>query len=308
MAIDRQTSAEILTLQNSEELIGLINLVIGRYPELQHFSASPIAKTKYKTMVQTALPSVAFRADNVGREEQKPVWSTVEVECKFLDASWSIDEKVALDMEWGADTACLFNQQAHMDAALKAIAKQTWYGVSADAGGFVGIGSLLNSLAAPNVINAGGTTANKCTSVFALSTGLQRVSYAWGQDGQFKEGEIMYLPIPDKTTPAKEFWGFRQAITGYVGLQVPSVKCVGRIVNIDDTHPLTDDLLSKLIDSFDDGFEPDMFFAHKKAIGQLRRSRTATNPTGAPAPYPDSTFNMPLYQSSAISNTEAVIA
>ncbi|MDR1957600.1 MAG: hypothetical protein LBQ54_00890 [Planctomycetaceae bacterium] len=309
MATARTTSTEMLALYNTEELIGLINLVSAKLPEFTSLYAVPIEKTKYKAMIQTALPAAGFRLDNIGREEQKPTWSTIDVECKFMDASWSIDEKVAMDHDnLRADEVCALQSQAALQSALTSIASQTWYGTTADANGFVGIASLLNLTTGPNVVNAGGTAANAQTSLYAVSTGLQRVAYAWGQGGVIREGELMYLPVSDASTPAKTFWGFRQSVSGYVGLQIPSVKCIGRIVNIDAAHPLTDNLISQLLEKFEPGFEPDMFFTSKRAVAALQRSRTATNPTGAPAPFPDSAFNIPIYESSAIKVNEPVVA
>ncbi|MBA7711875.1 hypothetical protein ES703_120842 [subsurface metagenome] len=43
-----------------------------------------------------------------------------------------------------------------------------------------------------------------------------------------------------------------------------------------------------------------------RSLGQLQDSRTATNPTGAPAPFPESAFNVPIFDTTAITNTEAL--
>jgi hypothetical protein len=39
---------------------------------------------------------------------------------------------------------------------------------------------------------------------------------------------------------------------------------------------------------------------------ELQQGRTATNPTGSPAPFPDSAFGVPLFTTDAITITEAV--
>ncbi len=65
--------------------------------------------------------------------------------------------------------------------------------------------------------------------------------------------------------------------------------------------------VSKLLEMFPAGKEPDMLFMTKRSRGQIRNERTATNPTGAEAPYPDSIFGIPILVSEAIKNNEAIL-
>ncbi|MDR3232276.1 MAG: hypothetical protein LBT46_01180 [Planctomycetaceae bacterium] len=195
-----------------------------------------------------------------------------------------------------------------MEAALQKIASQTWYGTNADAEGFQGIASLLPFKNSPMVIDAGGTAASTATSVFAIRTDIQAVQYAWGQNGKISNGEIVHCE--QYASNMSKYWGYAQPITGYVGLQVPTLQCIGRICNItaENGKGLTDGLLSQLLELFPVGKKPTMLFMSQRSLGQLRRSRTATNGTGAEAPYPDSVFGIQIYPSEAIINTEAVLA
>ena len=303
----RWTSADVLAYRNTEELIGLILETLQIYPEIANFFAVPIEQTTYKTLVETALPEVAFREDNVGRATQRPTWEVRNVECKFLDASWDVDVKVVNEFAWGIDKFLAEQTRSHIEAALSKIAIQTWYGITADPTGFIGIASYLNSLSIPTVIDAGGRTANGCTSVFAVSTGLQKVGYAWGREGKIFDGPVERVRINDPNDPAKVFHGWGQQINGHVGLQVGTPKCIGRIANIDATHPLTDDLLSKLIESFETGFRPDAFYMTRQSQGQLQRSRTPVNITGVPAPFPNEAFGYPIHVTDSLKMTEAVV-
>ena len=308
MAIQRWTSADVLAYRNTEELIGLIRETLAIYPEINNFFAVPIEQTTYKTLVETALPTVEFRADNVGRETQKPTWEVRDVECKFLDASWDIDEKVVNEFAWGPAKFLQEQTRSHIEASLSKIAKQTWYGVTADASGFIGIASYLNSLTIPTVINAGGTTDGACTSVYAVSTGLQRVGYAWGRNGKIDDGPVEMVRINDAVNPAKTYWGWAQKITGHVGLQVGTPKCIGRICNIDATKPLTDALLADLLASFETGFQPEAFYMTRQARAMLQKSRTPYNQQGVPAPFPNEAFGVPIYITDSLLNTEALVA
>ncbi len=307
MAVDRLTSTDILAVNSSEELVGLILETAEEFPEIAHFVATHIAKTTYKTLVETALPSVAFRADNTGRETQSSTLVSREVACKFLDASWDLDEKVAKECEWGVDAACALQAKAHLRAALMHICSQTWYGTAADSGGFAGIASLHDGLSDDRTVNAGGTTASTGSSVFAVRFGIEHVCYAWGSGGQISEGERKYLQLRDAS--GDPFWGYAQPITGHVGLQITDQTATGRIANLtaDSGKGLTDSLLSQLFQEFGVGKKPHAFFASRRSVGQLHRSRTATTTTGKEADWPTSWQNVPIIETDAIVDAEALL-
>jgi hypothetical protein len=46
---------------------------------------------------------------------------------------------------------------------------------------------------------------------------------------------------------------------------------------------------------------------NRRSLQQLQASRTATNPTGSPAPFPQSAFNLPIVVSDAVTNSESVL-
>ena len=58
-----------------------------------------------------------------------------------------------------------------------------------------------------------------------------------------------------------------------------------------------------------DGVRVKLPFAvmNRRSLRQLQNSRTATNPTGAPAPIPDSAFGVPIIVTDAIVSTEALL-
>lgn len=302
---NRMTSTDVWLINNSEEILGLIDECVKVIPELQHISASPTTKTQYKALVQTALPNVSFRIGNEGRVQERTTLGTVETVLKFLDASWSIDEAIAQECEWGVDAALAIQAKAHLQAALQKIAVQTWYGTTADATGFVGINSLLKYKNSPMTVDAGGT-GDGATSIYAIRTDIDAVQYAWGQNGKISDGAIIYNEQYD--SQMRKFWGYAQPITGYVGLQIPTYQCIGRICNITEQtgKMATDRLVGKLLAMFPASKKPTMLFMSQRSQEQIRDSRTAYNPTGAEAPYPETIFNIPLYVSEAISDNEEI--
>lgn len=98
----------------------------------------------------------------------------------------------------------------------------------------------------------------------------------------------------------------RQEILARVGLQLGSRHSVARIKNIQnaDGKRLNDDMMFELLTKFPAGVQPDMFLMNKHALEQLRKSRTATNATGTPAPTPTEVGGVPIKVTDSITMTE----
>jgi hypothetical protein len=103
--------------------------------------------------------------------------------------------------------------------------------------------------------------------------------------------------------------GIAQAIHGWAGLQITNYKAIGRICNLtaDSGKGLTDDLIADLLEQFPIGGKPDALFMSQRSQRQLQDSRTATNPTGNPAPFPNEAFGVPIEPTDSIINTEALL-
>jgi hypothetical protein len=52
---------------------------------------------------------------------------------------------------------------------------------------------------------------------------------------------------------------------------------------------------------------PNYVVMNRRSLGQLQRSRTATNPTGAPAPFPQEAFGVPIVVTDQINSTETLL-
>ena len=305
---DRFTSADVLEMNNSEEVFGVFNEASQHIPEIRLIAASPCKKTVYKTLALTELPNVGFRESNTGIKQSAPTVEARDVVLKFLDAGWSLDTKVAAEAEWGKSAAITLQALAAMQAALQKIAKQTWYGTAADATGFTGLGTILAKSNHPMVVNAGGTTAGAASSIFAIRTELQGVQYAWGQDGAMDVGPITEAEQWDGTM--KKFWAYVQKVQAYIGLQVPSTQVIGRVCNItrgSDGTVSIESRIAELLEKFKVGKEPNLIFMSKRTLEMMRSKRVATTETGREVPYPESIFGIPIHVTEAISNTEALL-
>ena len=310
------TSSDVIKINNSEELVGVIDECIGVIPELQFFGASPVTKNTYKTLCVSALPTVGFRAPGTMREFSTPTLGNKTVELKYLDAMWILESSLADMDDWGREEAIAIQQKFHLKSALEKVASQTWYGASAIDGGFNGLKGIIGAVSDADtddgtmVIQVDSGAITDGTSVFAVRTGLDSIQYAWGNGGRFFEGEIIKTPrinLNAGGTALEGAYYYSQELASWVGLQVTSRNAAAMITGLSAAvanKGLTDDLLYQLIEKFPAGAPPQAIFMSRRSLGQLRKSRTATNATGAPAPIPTEIEGIPIYATDAIVNNE----
>jgi len=306
MAHARRTLLDIAKANGSDALAGLIDEAVATNPEFTIGYARPISGTQYKVKVRTALPSVGFRSANEGVETTKGTLVNRLVECFILDASWDVDKAVADASEDGAEAYCADEAGEHMTAAIQSICKQFYYGTASGvAGAADGFQGLVDMVDSSMVVDAGGTTADTASSVWGVRFGPKYTAFVLGQGGAFEEGEIQTLPV---VVDSKRMWSYAQNIMGWVGVQNVNKYAIGRIRDLtaDSGKGLTDALIAELLEKFPVGVKPDYLFMNRRSLRQLQSSRTATNSTGTPAPFPQEAFGVPIVQTDSIINTEAL--
>lgn len=306
------TSADVLKVNNSEELVGVINDVVKEIPELQFFAASPVARTKYKTLAVSSLPTVGFRDPEGLRTFDTVGLTNHETECKYLDASWTLPVAVAQQCDWGEDFAKALETKAHLKSAFFALSKQIWTGTSNDANGFAGFDALIAAVDSGAMVISANDSCSDASSVYAVRTGVDSAQLAWGSNGQFDEGDVLEQMLYTQetegsgsgaTTVTKGAWHYAQKLGGWVGLQVTSKYAAAKIEKLSATSGkvgLDDDLLYQLIEKFPAGMAPNGLFMSRRSFSQLRQSRTTYSPIGAPAPYPKDFEGIPIYITDAI--------
>ena len=300
------TSTDVLKINNSEELVGLIEDVVKDIPEINFFAASPVQKNSYKTLALTALPSTAFRATGSYREFQTATLTNKTVECKYLDASWILEKAVAQQSDWGEDFAKALTQRAHLKSEFFTLAKQIWQGTDSDANGFTGLDAIIDAVVDGGkkemVVTANTGSITDASTVYAVRTGIDSCQLAWGSNGQFNESDVREQLLTTKdSSKTSGAWFYAQDLGGWVGLQVTSKYAAGKITGLSATNTkqgLNDDLLYELIERL--GMKPDGLFMSRRSFSQLRQSRTAYNAIGAPAPYVQEFEGIPIYVTDAI--------
>ncbi len=182
-------SLDVLRINNSEELVGIIDDVIKKVPELGFFDASPMTKNEYNTLVITKYPKVGFRTPGEFAYHEVAELGNRTVKCAYLDASWTMDKALAKQSDWGKEKAMAIQSMTHLQSAFFTLSQQIWYGVRNEDDGFLGLHDLFGQANQDLFLDAGGSGSN-LTSVYAVSTGIDSIQIAWGSDGKFEEGDI----------------------------------------------------------------------------------------------------------------------
>lgn len=262
----------------------------------------------HKYLRKISNPVVGFIDAVTGRAHSKTGRELVTDTLKTLDASFSVQKAFALAHSKGPEAFVERELMDHLKAYMFAYEQQILNGqAEGDATGFIGLADTLNLTTNAMVINAGGSTADKQTSVYFIrnntNEGIAPVAHP-----QIDIGETTEQKVDDGS--GKWIPGLYTPVLGWLGLQLGSDLAAGRIANLnedDDSKGLNDTLLSKMLEAFPSGQQPTHIVMNRKSLGALQRSRTATNPTGAEAPRPTDYEGIPFIITDAIGNTEAVV-
>jgi hypothetical protein len=298
------TLLDIAKANGSDAAVGLIEEVMTYSPEVSLGAARTIKGLSYKTLVRTTLPTAAFRNANEGVAATKSNWENRVVECFTLNPRWECDKAVADRYEDGAQAFIALEADGIMRAAMLTLGSQFYYGTSNDAKGFPGLLAAYD--AAGMVIDAGGTTANTASSVWGVKWGPKAVQWVYGADGELGVSDVSEQRVLDANN--NPYTAYVQELLAYPGLQIGNRYAVGRIKKLtaDSGKGLTDGLISQFLAKFPVGYKPDVLLMSRRSRMQLQMSRTATTPTGAPAPYPQEAFGVPIQETDSILDTESL--
>ena len=295
------TSADIVKL-NRVDLDIVIRNVLEATPFLNVAAARPVASDNFKYPRVSGLPTVGYRAVNDGVENVKSTFEQINVDLKYLDASFAVDIAAAKVDERGVDHLMALEALNHLRAAMRVVESNIFNTTS---GGFTALPGLttLSSLGT-HCISAGGATASSQTSVYAIKMGADGYEVLWGEGGEISISPRMMVERAGSVSG--RFWSYAHEISSYCAHKIGSDYAVHRLANVETT--LDDDDIAALLNTFPVGFDCDVLVMNRKAAKLLRESRTATNPTGQPAPWVESAFGKPVIVVDTIGNAEAVVA
>ena len=304
MADDYYTSAQLIQF-NESDLEFDVSDVLNDAPVLAALSAFSVPGTQLLYMKQTAAPASNFRLLNDGVDNDVATYTQVSVDLAIADASFNIDIAAAEGYRLGAAAFIALQMRNHMQSMMASIEDEIINGGHTN--GFASLSDELDAVADETVISAGGTTADTGSSVYLIRSGFNDTQVAWGNEGVIEAKDTTIVRTSGSS--AGTFPSYYTAVTGYCGLIYGSSYSAGRIANIteDSGKGLTDALIAEALSKFPAGRGPNMLAMNRRSLFQLQNSRTATNATGAPAPYPAEAFGVPIIVTDQISSTEALI-
>lgn len=306
-----------LTKINDNNLADIdVSDLFNKAPLLAQVAATVASNgTVHKYVKETTAPTVGFREVNTGRENSKSGDTLVTVTLKYLDASVSIDKAICDGYKGGPSAILAREAVRHLRQGFFEAESQFLNGTGNEADGFNGLADSLNATSLDFVIDAGGSAAGGSgdtllTSIYLVrSTGdLSDVAVVTGNDGMIDMSEAFLTTIDDDDNGGR-FTAWHMPIASWLGMQVGSAKSVARIANIDNgSNKVTDDLIYSAIKEFDSAMQPTHIVMNRRSAEQLRASRTATNATGAPAPYATEVNGVPVVVVDSLNNNESEVS
>jgi hypothetical protein len=280
--------------------IGLIDELSRRHPFMSRGTFRAIRGINYDTLVQTGASNTggSFRKMNQGI----PSATTTE-ELRRVE-TYPIQPRLPFLAR---------KTSGILETELQAHERQMFYGYASGIGNPLGYPGLMDAYDPVNLcMDAGGTTAYTGSSVWLVRHGPDAVTGVLANEGKFEFGALRIESIADANDPTKFMDMYVQTLLAQIGLQVTNILAVARIKKLtsDPGHTLTDKLLMDAIALFPQD-QPNAIYMSLRSLGHLRDSRTATNPTGAPAVFPTSVKDVegqdiPIYPTGGILNTESL--
>jgi len=300
------TLLDIARLNGNDAVVGLIEQNLNAAPEAANWPMRTIRGTSYKTLVRTAVPTVGFRKGNEGTAAVKSTYINRLVECFILSSKIAVDVAVANAHEDGADAVKVLEASGVMKGAMYGMGTQAYYGsgstVGNDTDGFPGLIDLVDS---DYIVDANGSSAGTGSSVYGLRFSGQGVSFVGGNGEGMTLGDWREEYVTDSGS-TNSYNAFVTPMDSWIGLQVVDISAVGRIADLDATAVLTDVLIASLIEKAPVGGMWEALYMNRRSLGQLQASRTATNATGTPAPFPTEAFGIPIVVTDSIVSTETL--
>ena len=311
-----QTLLDVAKMQYNDPVVGLIEESVQAAPEARIFPARTIPGLTYKTLVRTGLPTVGFTGANEGIAATGSVTEQRTFETYILRSAIQIDLAIEnASQGLGLPDLETMESLGVVEATLRKLGGQIWYGVTNDAKGFPGIKAFTPKTGTTSV-DAGGTTATTASSVYFVKFGVQYVSLIFGNNTTLALSPFSNQQLADAS--GNLYAGRVANLTSWAGLQIGNKYSVGRICNLteDSGKGLTDTLLAKAIAQFPIGFKPDAIFMSRRSRRQLQVSRSVSlfgqgqmkpgSGLMTVAPTPTEYDDIPIYATDQIGDTDAI--
>lgn len=293
-----------LAIRNGDNVGAVVEDVTTVAPEWTIVPAVPQDGTSYDVLRRVGLPAGAFRNVGEGVDQSKSEWARETKPMFFFDAQMDIDEAVvqaqtAQSMAKVGDVLADEAQATVQGSALN-FGKQFYYGVKADAKGFVGLATQVS-----DEVQAGGGTSGNTTSAYLIwldpdQLNPKGVHFRIGRKGAFSFGDWMKQQV---VISDKKAMHYVNNFSFYVGACAASVKSIFRVKRIRSGFGWTDALGAELISKVPISRRANLrWFANPNAGWTLQQSRTTDLVKNVPLP--TECQGIPITYTDSIVNTE----
>lgn len=315
MASGSITLTELTKINDKTLSGGIADELLEDAPLIRSMVARPSSYSdQHKWLVYDDAPTVGFRALNAGRAHEHGTATAVNRALKILDASYTVDVAAGQNHEDGTEALLDLEGRRHLRAAFAKLERQIIYGTTTDgdSAGALGMANQWGALSNAMVFDGG--AAGTRTSVWLIRTvdPLVDAAVVLGNSGNIDMSPAVMQRILGSNSQPLGVWFTN--VTGWAGFQYGSNFCASRIANINATAAVgspvvTDNLLAQAISAHPNDRKPNLIAMNRDALRQLRESRTGitSNTTGAPTPFPEEAFNIPIVVTDQISSAETAV-
>lgn len=270
--------AEVQRAKETPIAAKVVDNVAASAPFFNRLSFQVIQGTTYKHRRLMSIPKIGPRPLNSGVKPSVSRYEITNAECYPYQGIIAVDQMVADADARGKNAMMAEESNNVIGGAEVALEEGLIYGSQLGLeNGMVGLVDIIGDYMTISADSSKNTEATKQaggTSVWAIQLGPEAVHGIFGnnQGIRISQETLGYLDLngDSKLMPSR----IRNAST-WIGLDNPKTFAVARLINVDEAHPVTDDLLLELVRLFPQNNGPTIFLMNSLAATTLRKNRTA---------------------------------
>lgn len=281
MAITSNMYPSLAAVQRAKETkvaAKVVDEVARSAPFFNRLRWQVIEGTTYKHRRLVSIPKFGPRPLNSGVTPSVSRYEIANAECFPYQGLIAVDKMVA-DADPRGSNATMAEESRNVTAGAEvALEEALIYGSKLGLeNGMIGLHDLIGdymTISADSSKNTEATKAEGGTSVWAIQLGEDAVHGMFGNNQGLKLSP-QYSALIDVNNDGKLMPAYARDLSTWVGLDSPKTFAVARLINVDTSHPVTDDLLLELIRLFPTNNGPTLFLMNSLAAMLLRKNRTA---------------------------------
>lgn len=282
-------------------------------PLLDRIPSEVIPGTSKQELISISIPLIGAVPYNAGTQTFRTDYKTVNAETHPYQGMIALDKKLVHANQAAAGQMMEREIRSGMRGIKANLERSLFYGKKISPYGMEG---LVDQIGDYMTISASGSNTSRVhggASVWMLSLSEDTMHMLWGNSRSIQFGPQTESLIPQKTAEGKE--GFMKAFTRDVdfsaGFQLLDDCAAVRLVNVTEDQPLTDELLSRMVEVFPEGRDPNLIITNRLARYTLRLYRQSkysyvqgVSGQAADAHTPTDYEGIPIYTSSALLRDE----